>query len=345
MIDLTTRHLKLALIIALSITAAGVAIWESHLRSQPDYYQAYIDDGKELWTQYRARVGQATSDDVILLGASRSGYNFNTHIWTEVQGIEPINLSADGKSTGPFFEDIVRNTSFNGTIILSITPVGWFAFPESWEESYEWINYYHSQTFAQKFNFWLSKPLERSLVMVSDHLDLETMIARIPLKGRVYAKPELRKFGYNDEERNLLMLGAMNHDSAMINEIRAFWRNMLPEAAPEYEDIESDVHRLIDEVYLPLISEFKSRGGKIIFVRHAVQDVWYTVIRRMLPREKVYDVFVEKAECPSYHFEDYEFMSKYTLPEFSHMRQEDARNFTRDMVNKMIADGHLRKFN
>ncbi|GAA4955169.1 hypothetical protein GCM10023314_31110 [Algibacter agarivorans] len=48
--------------------------------------------------------------------------------------------------------------------------------------------------------------------------------------------------------------------------------------------------------------------------------------------------------CPGYHFEDYEFMSKYTLPEWSHMNAEDAKTYTKDMVNKLISDGHLIKY-
>jgi len=52
-------------------------------------------------------------------------------------------------------------------------------------------------------------------------------------------------------------------------------------------------------------------------------------------------VFIGMVDCPSYHFEDYEFMSKYTLPDWSHMNSEDAISYTKDMVNKMIDDGYL----
>ncbi|WP_345193696.1 hypothetical protein [Algibacter agarivorans] len=37
-------------------------------------------------------------------------------------------------------------------------------------------------------------------------------------------------------------------------------------------------------------------------------------------------------------------MSKYTLPEWSHMNAEDAKTYTKDMVNKLISDGHLIKY-
>ena len=37
-------------------------------------------------------------------------------------------------------------------------------------------------------------------------------------------------------------------------------------------------------------------------------------------------------------------MSKYTLPDWSHMYVDDAKTYTKDMVNKMIEDGYLTRY-
>ena len=46
------------------------------------------------------------------------------------------------------------------------------------------------------------------------------------------------------------------------------------------------------EDYLLLINKFKSRGGKIIFIRHKAEANWNIHIQGFLPRAKVWDVFI-----------------------------------------------------
>ena len=93
-----------------------------------------------------------------------------------------------------------------------------------------------------------------------------------------------------------------------------------------------------------LVNTFKARGGKIIFIRHKAEDGWNKHATRMMPRNKVWDKFIQTVNCPGYHFEDYEFMSKYYLPDWSHLNAEDAKTYTKDIVNKLIEDGHLTNY-
>jgi hypothetical protein len=50
---------------------------------------------------------------------------------------------------------------------------------------------------------------------------------------------------------------------------------------------------------------------------------------------------VEATGSPGYHFEDYDFMSRYHLPEWSHLATKDAKEFTKDFVRQAMADGAL----
>ncbi|WP_136479838.1 hypothetical protein [Cognatitamlana onchidii] len=346
--------LKITLILALVLTTISVTIWEGYWRTQTDYYIAFLEDDRNLWSQERAKVETATSKDIILLGASRTGYNFNTHVWEEIQDIKPINLTANGKPPGPFLEDIVNNTSFNGTIIFGVTPIAVFVFNggRRWRVAEKWIDHYYNRTYAQRLGFELSKPLKRNLVTLSaseltayNDLDLKSLINRISIDdGRIKThNSNLVKIGYNDEDRNLIMFPRLTNNPIYQKEITDHWNNVLTNAFPEYsEKIEKVVSKSINNLE-NLVQTFKNRGGKIIFIRHKAEEDWNKHTKRSMPRDKVWDRFIETVDCPSYHFEDYDFMSKHHLPDWSHMNAEDAKTYTRDMVNQLIKDGHLTK--
>jgi hypothetical protein len=53
-------------------------------------------------------------------------------------------------------------------------------------------------------------------------------------------------------------------------------------------------------------------------------------------------VLLENTGAKGYHFQDYDFMSKYELPEWSHLATPDAKVFTRDLVRQMLSDGVLK---
>lgn len=344
-------NLKQTLIIALTLSALSLSIWELYWRSQTDHYKAGLEDDRYLWAKERAKVETATAKDIVIIGSSRTGFNFNTHVWEETHGIKPINLSTDGKPPGPFLDDIVHNTSFNGTIVIGITPVFWFDKAKNpwWNGAQKWVDHYHDETYAQKLGYFFSKPLQRHLVMLTsselkfyNDLDLKSLINRISIPGRIEEERMLYNFSYHDEDRNLIMFPAMIDEPGFAEKIQYVWSGFLP-YLPEYDVVKDDMPEVF-EYYRKVIDIFKARGGKIIFIRHKSEEEWNKNTKRMLPRDKVYDPFMKMIHCPSYHFEDYEFMSEYTLPDWSHMYYTDALKYTKDMVKKLIEDGHLQSY-
>ncbi len=345
-------QLKRSLIIALLLIIIGLGSWEMYWRAKPDYYRANLNDDRYLWAEQRAKVESANDQDVIIIGSSRTAFNFNTNIWKDVQGIKPINLSTDGKPPGPFLEDIVYNTSFKGTIIIGVTPLLFFSKKQTsrWQDAKIWADHYRDQTYAQKIGHFVSKPLQRNLIMLTsselkfyNDLDLKSLIntIHIPNEKRVDNRSKLLNFGYNDEDRNKIMYSSMISNKDFAKKIQNVWNGFLPHI-PDYKEVKDDIPEIIN--YFQTVTEkFKSRGGKIIFIRHKAEDPWNNSSKRLLPRDKVWDRFIETVSCPSYHFEDYEFMSKYTLPDWSHMNADDAKSYTKDMVNKLIEDDHLIK--
>ncbi len=346
--------LTLPLSIAVAVTVIFLTAWELHWRSKPDYYHANVDDDRDLWAQHRAKLETATEDDVVIIGASRMGFSIRTRVWEEVQGVAPINLSTDGKTPGPFLVDIVDNTSFNGTLVIGVPTFAFFVgLPGGrfYKEASIWTEYYHKQTYAQKLGFFISKQLQRHLVMLTsseldfyNDLDLKSLVNTIPLKGRPGGHNlHLLKFGYNDEERNLIMFPRLTEDPAEAKAISDYWAAIFDGIEQYKEGIQKSIPPAM-EFYDAQFSKFKARGGKIILVRTESEGIWLDLSKELFPREIAWDKLLERVNVAGYHFEDHPFMSRYDLPEWSHMSDKDAHTYTRDLVNKMIEDGHLKRF-
>ncbi|WP_298536512.1 hypothetical protein [uncultured Algibacter sp.] len=345
--------LKLSLTIALTLTIIGGSAWELYWRSDKLYHEVYLEDDRHLWAEHRAKIKNASSKDVVLIGMSRTAYNLNTHIWEETQGIKPIKLAIDGKLPGPVLKDIINNTNFNGTIVMGVVPMGVFGDQNGWryQVAQKWVDHYYNRTYTQQLGFTLSKPLQRELILLSasedeyyNDLDLKTLIKKIKIRdGRINDFDfNLVRIGYNDEDRNYLMYERLTGNEEYQREITDLWEKFLPGLPAYSKDIEKIIDNSTTEL-LGLIKKFNDRGGKIIFIRHKAEEGWLNHAEKFMPKAKVWDKFDELTNAPTYHFHDYEFMSKHYLPDWSHMNAEDAKTYTRDMVNQLIKDGHLTK--
>ena len=112
-------NLKKSFILAIVLALIGLISWESYWRSKPEFYKAVLEDDRYLWAEHRAKVEKATKEDVIILGSSRAYFDIQVAQWKNETGKEPLQLASTGSSPLPTFHDIVNNTEFNGTIIVS----------------------------------------------------------------------------------------------------------------------------------------------------------------------------------------------------------------------------------
>ena len=57
-----------------------------------------------------------------------------------------------------------------------------------------------------------------------------------------------------------------------------------------------------------------------------------------LPPDAFWEDLVTKAKVPAYHYEDYEELSGFDLPEWSHLSGPDASIFTERLVKILLQD-------
>ena len=337
-------NLKTSAIIALTGSLLLISGWEIYWRSQGRV--PTIDDDKYLFAQERAKVEGLTSEDIVIVGSSRVMFNIQLNEFERLTGKRPIQLANAGSSPLPVFHDLVENSSFNGTIIVGITPGLFFSttYPEAspikWPQSR--VDFYHSRSLAQRLNHSLSLPLQSNLVFIATHdevlddnVDLKTLLNNIELNNRTGRPryPPFFEFGYADKTRNVRMTELTSLDTTAANKIKGAWKFVLNGKNPPPDKNGTTAFFAKDA------AKFKARGGKIIFVRSPSSGMFKDGEAKFLPRERFYDSLLKVVNAPGYHYEDYETLRAIDCcPEWSHLSAENADKFTRELVKIMQED-------
>lgn len=339
-------NLKQALIVAVTLSVVSIVAWEAYWRSQgkiPD-----LDDDKNLWAVQRAKVEEASKQDVILLGSSRVLFDIQLNEWEKETGVRPIQLACAGSSPLPTFHDIVNNTDFKGTIVVGVTPGLFFSttFPEAspMSRAQNRVDYYEDRTYAQRLNHWLSLPLQKNFVFVStseegwsDDIDLKSLLNRVDLGNRT-GKPQFppfNAFASIEEDRNNPMSERAEKDTAFANSVQRVWKAFIMSNTNK-PDKESTTKYFAADV-----EKFKKRGGNLILLRCPSSGWLKDGETQFLPRAEFWEYLVKTTNAKAYHYEDYEQLKDLTCPEWSHLSAPDARYFTTEVVKIMKADGAL----
>ncbi len=339
-------NLKLSLIIALTLSVISITTWELYWRSRgkiPD-----LDDDKNLWAVQRDRLKDLSNKDVVLIGSSRVLYDIELNTWQKETGMRPIQLACAGSSPIPVFHDLVNKTKFNGTILVGVTPGIFFSttFPEAspWKRPLTRVKYYHDRTYAQRFNHWLSMPLQKNLVFVSrseegwsDDIDLKSLLKSIPSHNRTGKPPEppFNAFGYIEEDRNNPMYEKTSSDTAFASSIQRVWKEFISsnkkppqkEATTKYFAADAEI--------------FRKRGGNLILLRCPSSGWLKEGEDKFLPRTAFWDYLVQATNARAYYYEDYDQLKNLSCPEWSHLSASDAKIFTTEIVKIMKKDNAL----
>ena len=335
-------QLKKSFIIAITLSVISVIVWEAFWRSKG--YYPNLNDEKALWAKERGKVEEATVNDVVLIGSSRTYFDIQKKIWEEETGTKPIQLASPGSSPLPALHDIVENTEFKGTIILGVTP-GLF-FSTTYPKAFPWyriqskVDFYKEMTYAQKSNYFLSVPLQKNLVLMSgdeeewsDDIDLKSLLRQINLGVRTEGPkmPPFYNFGDVDADRNMAMSSRTATDTAFANSIIQVW-GFFGKTSPPPDKNSTTAYFLKDA------EKFIARGGNLILIRPPSSGGTRMGENMFLKREQFWDSLVAILPLKNYHFEDYAQFKNLTCPEESHLSKEDAEYFTKELAQIMIQD-------
>jgi hypothetical protein len=323
----------------------GIGAWEIYWRSKG--YFPNLDDDKYLWAKTREKVEKATENDVVLVGSSRVLFDIQLDVWEKKTGVRPIQLANPGASPLPVFHDLVENTDFKGTVIVGVTPPLFFSttFPQAppWSRAFAKVQFYEDRTYAQRFNYSLSVPLQNTFAFVSadeeewyDDINLKALLNTIQLDNRIPVMPPFYRFQEIDIDRNVRMKDRMVTDTAFAGTVKTVWKAFMSGEMPP-PDKEGTM-----AFFLKDAEKFKARGGKIILLRCPSSGFFRDLENKGFPRKDFWDLLVERAKVPAYHFEDYEQLQNLNIPEWSHLSADSADTFTEEFLNILQKDGIIK---
>jgi len=349
------------LLIILVLT--GVGAWEWHWRSQgyvPDY-----DNTENIWSEYRAKAEKADAEHTVIIGSSRALFDIDLATWRSTQGNDKvIQLAQEGASPLPILKDLVENTDFAGTLVVSVAPGLIFnkgpfgGFTSEWANSL--VHHYHQWSPAQKMEHGTALIIEPMLAFVDQgDLTLGKLVKCLPIPNRPDAQfafmdvplISVPKFANYSREREAKMTERTVRDTAFHWLIRNVWTGLGNMTVPrttiaafeegvrksragDYRELTPmEIWRPSerDSFYLQindLVQAFKDRGGRLIFIRPPSAGELRISENHYLPREKYWGRLLKETRCPGVHFEDYESLLGFELPEWSHMRADQTPAFT-----------------
>ena len=324
-------------ILAISIALGLLIPYEWFWRVQEGFPQAYDLENLDYWADWRKKLDQLDSNDVVIIGSSRAHFDINIHLWDSITGRKPIMLAYPGGSPHPIIQDVIKNSDFTGTLVVGVAPGLFFTHADGWSanRARKLVNNYENRTYAKQFNHFLYQYLDPQLSYINEGLSYKSLVERLPFPNRDSVETPLvwPPMVAMDEYRNIRMLDRMEHDTAIQNLQKKIW-------SPK-TNMKNRIEDQLDTImfhYVNLSHQFQSRGGKLVYIRAPVTGDYAEHEPLLFPRKEYWDRLIQESKANGYHFLDYDITKNMDPPEWSHLSKEDSDIYTRWLVQQLQKD-------
>ena len=325
--ELPRVNIGSAWLIAAVVLLVGLIAWEWKWRAfgvQPSYRNS-----DEAWAAQRRRISNGEGDKTVLIGSSRVLFDVQLHVWEQMFGERPIQLAFEG--TSPIFtlEDLADDPKFTGRVLVGISPPLFFS---GFDRRLQAIKSWQRETLAQRSGHWLSTHLiEPFFAFYDEDYALMTVLKRQewwPARAGVRAFKDVRRLSVHDKDRNTRLWDKLEKDPEYQALAKSIWRQLFappPGMTPEKgrQIAEEQINRAVAAV-----AKLKARGVPVVFLRAPSTGEFLAAENKGFPRERTWNVLLERTGAPGIHFEDYPELQGLTLPEWSHLTAADAERFT-----------------
>lgn len=341
----------------------GVIAWEMYWRGQG--YEVSYDATDSSWAEFRAKAQHARPEYTIITGSSRALFDIDLPTWRAETGNRPvIQLAKEGSAPLPIVRDLIENTDFAGTLVVSVSP-GLFFFKNSMHDgdAERLVKHYHKWSPAQKMEHWANLLVEPSLAFVEKgELDLGSLLQRVELPNRpeyLSGYDRVPKLSNDTRERQARMWSKVVTDTAYARRVCGIWLGFSARTGPLMRpaDYASKKAEALTGKFQPLppplqvspaerdsffmeikswADKLRARGGKMVFIRPPSAGMLYELEEQSFPRTETWDRLLEKTGVPGIHFEDHPELQGFELPEWSHLRAEHAPPFTKALAKQVL---------
>lgn len=328
-------------VLALILIVIFFAGWEMYWRSQG--YRVNFDDGKILWSDKRAMVYGPVEKTTVFIGSSRIKYDLDVPTWEKLTGNKAVQLAMEGSSPLPILADLANDEDFRGKLVIDVTEGLFFSTGSRRErEPLENIKYYHDRTPSDRAGFLFGKRLESQLVFLNkDYLSINGLLSQLPIPRRegVFQMPYFPPaFSHTTYDRQAIIQPELLVDTNIRNQVIGNWlffAEMGKKEPPPPKEHFIGIMQTVKEQ----VERIRSRGGQVIFVRTPSSGPFWEMESKVMSRDKLWDPLLAVTNTPGIHFKDYPETSNFICPEWSHLKYEDAIEYTKQLVNQLQLKG------
>lgn len=327
--DVPERPWGKILMAAVLIFVLLLGAWEMSWRKfgvQPGY-----SGDNSAWAEQRRRINQGEEKALVVVGSSRVLFGIQLPVWQQVTGERPVQLALEGTSALPVLEDLAADPQFAGRLIIGVAPDLFFT---GFAYRGDAITYFHKESPSQRVGHWLSQQfLEPYFAFYDDDFALPTVLRREawPKREGTQRPDPVRKLKVQDKDRNTAMWQKVETDAGYQTMAQGIWASRFMGPPPPMlntpEKVEKLVNKQIERAVIA-VKKLHARGVQMVFVRMPSGGAYYAFEQKAFPRERTWDVLLQKTGVPGIHFEDHHQLQGYTTPEWSHLSASEARRFT-----------------
>jgi hypothetical protein len=250
-------------------------------------------------------------------------------VWERIFGTRPIQLALEG--TSPIFalEDLADDPKFTGRLLIGISPPLFFSgFDRRRAAVASWRRETPSQRAGQRLSMTFLEPF---FAFYDDDFALMTVQKRQswwPPRPGVFSYIDVRRLSVQDADRNTRLWDKLENDPEYQALAKRIWRQIFappPGVTPEMGQrlAEEQLNRAV-----AALTKLKQRGVQVVLLRAPSDGEFLEAENRGFPRERTWNVLLERTGAPGIHFEDYPELQGLTLPEWSHLSAASAARFT-----------------
>ncbi len=321
----TPHRWKRIWIITTNTIAVAYIGWEIAARNA-GVQAGSVADTPQLWSQLRERASSAGKDGVILVGASRIQLGVNLQVLSQYTKQYPIQLAIDGSTFVPVLEDLAQDENINGTVIVSWLASGvrnpgdrrgveWLAFHEKIKQSKQPLFYRKLETVLQ--NTVNRVFATRTMGIKPYHLLDRALHGDPTVEGYLTTYPDRSRQGnYTNVDTDEMYADRLQKQRKLLN-----WSSVSDD---EFDRWLNKLEGYVNQIQL--------RGGRVVFVRFPTDKGMWEIDEKVFPRNKYWRRLVETTSADTIHFKDHEELSKYSLPDGSHLDFRDAVPFTKSLA-------------
>ncbi|SEL06340.1 hypothetical protein SAMN04488505_1011406 [Chitinophaga rupis] len=338
---MTTKNLARPALFMVILVVIVISSWEIYLRASG--FTLSYDDAAPQWSAQRAQVYKSPQAATVFIGSSRIKYDLDIPTWKKLTGRDAVQLSIEGNSPVPVLLDLADDPGFHGRLVVDVTePLFFSSMPEYNKEPAGNVSYYKLETPAQKAGYYLNHVLESQLVFLDKRfLSLNAQLSRLPVPPRpgvvsmdnIPFPPDFYKVS---SDRQTYMDDRFVRDTAQQHAVQNIWAgflNMAAHAPPPPPNMVPDVLKSVTIA----VNKIRARGGQVVFVRTPSSGMFWDIEQKAFPREKLWNALLASTQCQGIHFMDYESTRHFICPEWSHLKPQDARAFTKALITLLPA--------